>query len=97
MGFNATLVEHAVILEKAKKYGLRPADYLRDLAMKGKPRHMATTEEMQLYRDITGIANNLNQLTKEAHRQNLSALVPKLLRILDETSKTLNVIRDNKN
>lgn len=97
MGFNATAVEHTLIQEKAKRAGLRPADYLRDLALKGKPRPMPSPEQLQLYRDITGIANNLNQLTKEAHKQNLPALAGRVLKTLDETAKTLKSIRDHQN
>lgn len=96
MGFNATKVERTVIQEKAKKTGLRVADYLRDLALKGKPRQMATAEELKLYRDIAGMANNLNQLTKEAHQQNLPALVPRVLKTLEEINKALKAL-DNKN
>ena len=84
MGFNATLVERTVIQAKAKQSGLKAADYLRDLALRGKLRQVPTAEELQLFRDLSGVANNLNQLTKEAHQQNLSALVPKVLRTLDE-------------
>ena len=97
MGFNATAVEHTLIQEKAKRAGLRPADYFRDLALKGKPRPMPSPEELQLYRDITGIANNLNQLAKEAHKQNFPALAPRVLRTLEETTKSLKTIRDHQN
>jgi hypothetical protein len=71
------------------------ADYLRDIALKGKPRAKLTPEELQLYRDLTGIANNLNQLTKEAHLQRLAVLVPKVMKVLDEASKTMKKIRDD--
>lgn len=94
-GFFATPVEQTVIREKAKRAGLRPADYLRDLAMHGKPRPRPSAEELQLYRDLTGMANNLNQLTKEAHQQNLPILVPRVLRILEEVNNALKKIRDD--
>jgi len=87
MGFNATAVEKTVIQEKAKRAGLRPADYLRDLAMRGKVRNKASMEEVKLYRDLTGAVNNLNQLVKEAHKQNLPSLIPKVLKTLDELTK----------
>jgi len=87
MGFNATAVEKTVIQEKAKRAGLRVADYLRDLAMRGKVRSKASLEEVKLYRDLTGAVNNLNQLVKEAHKQNLPSLIPKVLKTLDELTK----------
>ena len=94
LGFNATAVERLVIQEKAKRSGLRIADYLRDIAMQGKPRTRPTPAELQLHRDLTGIANNLNQLTKEAHKQNLAVLVPRLLRTLEEVTNALKKIQD---
>ena len=88
-GFFATKVEGTLIREKAKRSGLRPAEYLRDIAINSKPRPKATEEEIKLYRDITGMANNLNQLTKEAHQQNLPLLVPRIMKTLEEINKTL--------
>ncbi len=94
MGFNATATERLVIQEKAKRSGLRLADYLRQIAMQGKARARPTPEELQLYRDLTGVANNLNQLTKAAHQQNLSVMVPRLLKTLEEVTNALKKIRD---
>lgn len=96
MSFNATLTEKTLLLAKAQRSGLRLADYLRDIALKGKVRNVATPEEIQQYRELTGIANNINQLTKEAHKQNFAFIVPKLLKSLDELHKTLENI-DSKN
>ena len=94
LGFNATAVEYLVIQEKAKRSGLRIADYLRDIAMQGKVRAKPTPEELKLYRDLTGVANNLNQLAKEAHKQNLAVMVPKILRTLEEVTNALKNIRN---
>ena len=89
MGFNASLIERTIIREKAKMNGVKLADYLRDLALKGKVRRRPTIEEIKLFRDLAGVSNNLNQLTREAHRQNLSILIPKLLKTLDELNKLI--------
>lgn len=96
MGFNATEQERDVIKSKAELSGLKVADYLRDLALKGKIRRINTPEEIQFFRDLRGIANNLNQLVKEAHKQELPSLAPLVLRTLNEINKTLKNI-DNKN
>jgi len=96
--FHATAIERLVIQEKAKRSGLRIADYIRDIVMQGKPRTKPTPAEHQLYRDLSGVAKNLNQLTKEAHKQNLAVLVPRLLRTLDEVTNALKQLKDdNKN
>lgn len=86
-GFYATLSEGAIIDAKAKRSGLRPADYIRDIAVNGKVRTLPTPEEIQWYKDLSGVCNNLNQLTKEAHKQNLAFVVPKLLNSIDEIHK----------
>jgi hypothetical protein len=96
MSFNATLSEKTLILSKAQRSGLRLADYLRDIALKGKVRNVATPEELQQYRELTGIANNLNQLTKEAHKQNMAYVLPKILTAISAINKTLKSL-DNKN
>lgn len=96
LSFNATLAEKTLILAKAQRSGLRLADYLRDIALKGKVRNIATPEEIQQYRELTGIANNLNQLTKEAHKQNMAYVLPKLLTTISAINKTLESL-DNKN
>lgn len=96
LGFFVTVPEKELIKSKAARTGVKVADYLRDIALKGKVRNLATPEEIQQYRELTGIANNINQLTKEAHKQNFAFIVPKLLKSLDELHKTLENI-DNKN
>jgi len=95
LSFNATLSDKQFILAKAQRSGVRLADYLRDIALKGKVRDLPTAEEIQQTRDLTGVANNLNQLTKEAHKQNLAFFVPDLLDLLTKLHKTLEAI-DNK-
>lgn len=97
MGFNATQYEKLVIQEKAKQSGLRIAEYLRQAAMNGKITRRPTAEEIQLYRNLTGLSNNLNQLTKEAHQQGLIQVIPKVLKTLDEVNKLITAINDNQN
>ena len=90
MGFNASLVEHAIIRQKAKMNGVKLADYLRDLALHGKVRRIPTPIEIQMLRDFSGTTNNLNQIAKEAHQQKLPSLIPKLLKTVDAINKFLH-------
>lgn len=89
LGFYVTATESTLIKAKAQRAGVKVADYLRDLALKGKVRQTHTPEEIQHFRNLTGIANNLNQLTKEAHKQGMAFITPKILKALDELNKTL--------
>ena len=95
-GFFATPTEKVLIEAKAKMNGVRPATYLRDLALKGKVRPIASPGEVQLFRDLTGMANNLNQLTKEAHQSHLAVVVPRILRALEEVNNLIKRF-DHKN
>lgn len=96
MGFNATEQERDAIKGKAELSGLKVADYLRDMAMKGKIRKVLTPEQLQVFRDLRGMANNLNQLAKEAHKQDLPSLAALALKTLNEVNKTLKNLNDNK-
>lgn len=89
MGFNATPLEFDRIKGKAYQAGLKVADYLRDCALRAKPRKTLSEEQRKHYQVLAGLANNLNQLTKEAHKQNLPSLAPILLRTLNEINTTL--------
>jgi hypothetical protein len=89
LGFYVTVTEGTLIKAKAQRAGVKVADYLRDLAIKGKVRQSHTPEEVQHFKNLTGIANNLNQLTKEAHKQGMAFITPKILKALDELNKTL--------
>lgn len=97
IGLAFSLVEKTLVQEKAKRSGINPAEYVRKMAVSGKVKPRPTAEEMQQYRDFTGIANNLNQLTKEAHQQNFAVIVPRLLKTLEEINKAIKFIHDSKN
>lgn len=96
MGFNATAMEQDRIKGKAEQTGLRVADYLRDCALKGKPRRVATQEEKELYRVLAGAANNLNQLAKQANQQDMPSTLASLFKTLNLINKTLTSL-DNQN
>lgn len=46
--------------------GMNRSEYLRQLIRKGKVTARFSAEELSLYRSISGMANNLNQLTKRS-------------------------------
>jgi len=95
IGFYASLKEKTIIQEKSSKAGARVADYVRELAVNGKVRKRDTPEQIQLYKDIRGAVNNLNQLTKEAHKEGLSGLQTKLVKTLNELNGLLERLRDD--
>lgn len=97
MGFNATPLEYERIKGKAEQAGLKVADYLRDIALKGKARKVPTAEEIQHFKVLAGAANNLNQLAKQANLQDMAGVVgSSLFKTLNLINKTLNDL-DNQN
>ena len=81
---------------KAKKANMKTSDYIRQAAINGTIKRPPSPEEVKFYRDLSGMANNLNQLTKEAHQQKLSAIAPLILTELNKIHKILSDL-DNKN
>ena len=54
---------------KARAAGLTWAEYARTALSRSVVRQRLTAEQMTLLRQLAGMANNLNQLTRKAHRE----------------------------
>jgi len=74
-GVRFTKIEYYVVKQKASKAGLGITSYIRQMALHGKVIARMDEEETQIARQFTGIANNLNQLTKKAHQEGLLTAV----------------------
>ena len=59
--------EKNLLKEKAKKVGLTESDFLRSCIKGYKIKEQPTEEIKNFQRDITGIANNLNQIDRIAN------------------------------
>jgi len=70
-----TEIELYVIKNKASKAGLRVTTYIRQMAINGKITARLNEEERQFVRELVGIANNINQLTKKGHQEGLLTAV----------------------
>jgi hypothetical protein len=89
-GLRFSKVEETVIKLKAEKAGLKPAQFLRQAIFKAKVLPRFTKEEIEALNNLIAIGVNLNQLVKEAHKQNLPLVIPKILKTLEEINKILN-------
>ena len=88
---NAT--ELFLIKTKAREAGMRASTWIRQAAKAAKIAPRWTPEQMELLRVLVGMANNLNQLTKQANSGKLLFIVRKcesLLAEIDDTLKYLN-------
>lgn len=60
-----------IVREKAANAGLKLSAYLRKVSMETKVIPRLTEEERQFVKQLIGMANNLNQLTKACHQEGL--------------------------
>ena len=88
-----TNTERLLIEHKAKEAGMRPSEWFRQAAKRAKVVARLTPDNLGYLRMLTGMANNLNQITHLAHKQGLLSVLKRCRDILfdiDETLKKLN-------
>jgi len=61
--------EYFIVKQHASKSGLKITVYIRQMASQGKIISRLNEEERQFVRQLIGMANNLNQLTKRGHQE----------------------------
>jgi len=92
-----TQTEHFLISEKAKKAGMTISEWFRRSAVKGKVLVRVSTEDLKVLRTLSGMANNLNQLTKLAHQQGFLVVQRKCRELLSDIDDTLKKLsRDDR-
>lgn len=67
-----TETERFLIEEKAKDAGMKPSAWFRLAAKKAKVLARLKPDDLKHFRTMTGMANNLNQLTHLAHKEGLT-------------------------
>ena len=83
-GVRFTKAEYFIIQQKASRAGMKITTYIREMALNGKVTATINEEERQFVRQLIGISNNLNQLTKKGHQEGLLTAV-----MLFETYRTM--------
>lgn len=90
-----TATERFQIDAKAKAAGMRASTWIRTSAKSAKIVPRLTAEERRILWMLSGLANNLNQLTKLAHQHGLLSLVRECDKLLKEIDITLNHLNSN--
>ncbi len=70
-GIRFTKAEYYVIKQKTSKAGTKVCFYIREMALEGKIISRLNEDERLFVRQLIGMANNLNQLTKKGHQEGL--------------------------
>lgn len=63
--------EYFIVKEKAGSAGVTITFFIRQAAIKAKITSRLSTEEMQLIRQLAGMATNINQVARVCHREGL--------------------------
>ncbi len=67
-------LEHHILQQRAGKAGINISELIRQAAIYGKVIARQTEEEKHLTRQLVGMANNFNQMTKLAHQEGLAII-----------------------
>jgi len=84
-----TATEHFMIAARAKEAGMKISDWFRAAAKAARVIARLKPEDLQIMRMLAGLANNLNQLTKLAHRDGLLTVARKCDSIMTEIDHAL--------
>ena len=84
-----TATERYMISARAKDAGMRLSDWIRAAAKAAKVVARLKPEDLQIMRMLAGLANNLNQLTKLAHRDGILTIANKCGNLLIEIDQAL--------
>jgi len=84
--------EYFIVKQHASKWGLKITVYIRQMALQGQIIARLSEEERQFVRQLIGMANNLNQLTKMGHKEGFITSVlmfEKYKNVIDELLEKL--------
>lgn len=90
-----TATEHFRIEDKAIKAKLSISEWFRKAALKSKVTARVSIEEMVHLRMLSGMANNLNQLTRLAHAQGLLIVERKCRELMDQIANVIATINSD--
>ena len=78
------------VKEKAEKLGMKATQYAREMTLKGGIKSRFTLEELDLIRKLAGMANNLNQIARQANKTGFSNSAMEVMIISEEIKKLLD-------
>lgn len=85
-----TQKEYRTMKEKAAKLGTSPTQYAREMTLKGKVKNRFTLEELDLMRKLSGMVNNLNQITKKANQSGFAKVGIEIIGVVSQIKKLLD-------
>lgn len=78
------------VKEKAEKLGMKATQYAREMVLKGSVKLRFSLEDLDLMRKLSGMANNLNQIARQANKSGLSNTAMEVISITTRIKKLLD-------
>lgn len=92
-----TQTERMLIAGKAREAGMSASEWFRKAAKTAKVVARFSPEDAAVLRTLSGLANNLNQLTKLAHQEGLLSVQRRCRELMDGIDDTLkNLGKDDR-
>lgn len=86
-------IDYETLRIRSRKANRRLAEYIRDTVLQTEMPIAHTTVDASIFRNLAGVANNLNQLTKLSHQTSLYRTNYRLKEVLDGVMKIINDYR----
>jgi len=78
------------VKEKAEKLGMKASQYAREMVLKGSVKLRFSLEDLDLMRKLSGMANNLNQIAKQANKSGFSVSAMEVIKISKQIKDLFN-------
>lgn len=78
------------VKEKAEKLGMKATQYAREMVLKGSVKLRFSLEDLDLIRKLSGMANNLNQIARQANKSGLANTAMEVISITTKIKKLLD-------
>ena len=89
-------IDYETLRIRSRKANRRLAEYIRDTVLQTETPIAHTTVDAGIFRNLAGVANNLNQLTKLTHQTSLYRTNYRLKEVLDGVMEIVNDYRQEK-
>ena len=89
-------IDYETLRVRCRKANRRLSEYIRESALQSEVVMPHTTESASLYRDLAGMANNLNQLARLSHQNSLYHTSRKVDEALDKVLAIISEYRQGK-
>ena len=93
--FRVMFTENDYIQSKAQEAGLSVNEFCHQAAMDCLVCQRISPEMASAIRDLSGIANNVNQISHQMHTYGLDAVKQQCFSIISEVSRIINQIKNN--